>query len=120
MLTDLAACVAAVAQGHYWVGRQPVQSLVQVLQELTQQVNKPAEKTFDLTMRDLGLVAMVVQGLTNKDIGQECGVTEETGKHHLKSIFDKVGVSSRLELAVFAINHQLVGELGAAHQPRPA
>lgn len=120
MLTDLAACVATVAQGRLWLGGKPVQNLVQALQDLMHPVNDLPDKTSGLTSRELALVALVVQGLTNRDIGHECGITEETVEHHLKDIFDKVGVSSRLELAVFVMNHRLVDEMGAAHQPGPA
>jgi PAS domain S-box-containing protein len=120
MVTDLATCIATVAQGNYWIGRKPVQNLVQVLSDLMLQVNKSPEKTFGLTARELQVVSLVAQGLTNKDVGQECGITEETVKRHLKNIFDKVGVSSRLELAVFAMNHNLVMDLPAEQRNVPA
>ena len=53
------------------------------------------------------LLALVVEGGTNKDIGSQLGISEETVKRHLTNIFDKAGVSSRLELAMFALNHGL-------------
>ena len=46
--------------------------------------------------------------MTNRDIAADFGISESTVKHHLTSIFDKVGVSSRLELATFATYHGLV------------
>jgi DNA-binding NarL/FixJ family response regulator len=49
----------------------------------------------------------VVSGFSNRDIAQKLKVSEDTVKHHLTNIFNKTGVSSRLELALFAINHQL-------------
>jgi DNA-binding NarL/FixJ family response regulator len=63
---------------------------------------------FGLTSRELQVVAAIVDGCANKDIAKMFSVTEDTVKRHLKNIFDKVGVSSRLELAMFAINHALV------------
>lgn len=54
------------------------------------------------------MVGLVVQGCANKDIASQSGITEETVKRHLKNIFDKLGVSSRLELAMYAIHHKLV------------
>jgi len=110
MASDLSTCISTVMNGQYWIGRKPVQNLVQVLKELMQEVNKPPMNTFGLTQRELEIVGFIVQGLANKEISEECKIAEETVKRHLKNIFDKVGVSSRLELAMFAVNHHLVGD----------
>jgi DNA-binding NarL/FixJ family response regulator len=69
---------------------------------------KNGKKTFGLTVRELDVVAAIVSGFTNREIAQKFSISEQTVKHHLRNIFDKVGVSNRLELALFAINHQLV------------
>jgi DNA-binding NarL/FixJ family response regulator len=82
-------------------------NLAKLLQELTTETAGPPKKTFGLTPRELQVAALIAEGCTNKDIAAECGIGEETVKHHLKRIFDKTGVSSRLELAVFAMNHAL-------------
>ena len=60
-----------------------------------------------LTPRESEIVAAVVAGWRNRDIAAEFSITETTVKHHLSNIFDKVGVSSRLELAMFAQHHDL-------------
>ena len=69
---------------------------------------QPARKTFGLTPRELEVVGSIVEGCSNKDIAKQFGISEETVKRHLSNIFDKTGVSTRLELALFAISHQLV------------
>lgn len=51
------------------------------------------------------MVSAVVDGYSNKEIGQHCHIEENTVKRHLSNIFDKLGVSTRLELALFAVNH---------------
>ena len=56
----------------------------------------------------LQIVQAIGDGLTNKDIALTLGISEYTVKHHVTRIFDKVGVDSRLELAMFAIYHGLV------------
>ena len=59
----------------------------------------------------LEIIAAIVDGQSNRDIALTYKISEYTVKHHLTRIFDKVGVFSRLELAMFAIHHDLVGHL---------
>jgi DNA-binding NarL/FixJ family response regulator len=63
--------------------------------------------TFGLTPRELQVVSTVVHGFPNGDIAQRFSISVKTVKHHLTNIFDKVGVSNRLELALFAVQHRL-------------
>ena len=56
----------------------------------------------------LAAVTLVVAGYSNPDIAQRCSISEQTVKHHVSNIFDKLGVSNRLELALFAVNHRLI------------
>jgi two-component system, NarL family, nitrate/nitrite response regulator NarL len=65
------------------------------------------QKSFGLTRRELEIVSAIVEGCTNRDIAQKFSLSEDTVKHHLTHIFDKVGVSNRLELAMFAVSHRL-------------
>ena len=51
---------------------------------------------------------VVAQGNSNKEIGANLFISEQTVKNHLHNIFDKLGVSDRLELALYAIHHHLV------------
>jgi DNA-binding NarL/FixJ family response regulator len=60
-----------------------------------------------LTTREGEIVALVSQGLQNKQIAEKLFISHITVRHHLTSIFEKVGVSSRLELIVYAFNHGL-------------
>ena len=64
--------------------------------------------TFGLTPRQLVIVANVVAGLSNKEMALKLAISEETVKHHLTHIYDKLGVSSRLELALFATHYGLI------------
>jgi DNA-binding NarL/FixJ family response regulator len=102
-------CIRAVREGHFWVGRNKVTDIMQCLRELMAQAGTPkVRKTFGLTPRELEVVAAIVTGLSNREIAQKFSLSEQTVKHHLTNIFNKTGVSSRLELAIFAVNHQLV------------
>jgi DNA-binding NarL/FixJ family response regulator len=68
------------------------------------------KQPFGLTPREREVVALVVAGDPNKEIARKCAVSEETVKHHLTRIFDKVGASNRLELAMLATQKGLVRE----------
>jgi DNA-binding NarL/FixJ family response regulator len=68
----------------------------------------PAHSDFGLTRREREILTLVVEGETNKGIARRLSVGEDTIKHHLTSIFNKTGVSSRLELALFALHYHLV------------
>ncbi len=108
-LTYLSQCIHEVASGHYWVGNRSRDNLIQLLQELQAESSAEArQNTFGLTARELDVVRHVAEGLPNKDIASRLSITEETVKRHLTNIFDKVGMSNRVELALFAINHRLV------------
>ncbi len=100
--------IRAVMDGEYWVGRESVSNLVQYLRTLvTPAAAFPQRNKYRLTPRELEIIAAVVAGFANKEIAQHFKISEDTVKHHLSNIFDKVGVSSRLELALFAVNQSL-------------
>ena len=102
--------IRTVMNGQFWVGQDKVTDLVEILRSYMPDSDerKADRKTFGLTARELDVVAAIVSGFTNREIAQKFSISEQTVKHHLRNIFDKVGVSNRLELALFAINHQLV------------
>jgi DNA-binding NarL/FixJ family response regulator len=62
---------------------------------------------FGLTARELDIISAVVAGCHNNEIAEYFKIAEDTVKHHLSNIFDKLGVSTRLEVALFAVNHRL-------------
>ena len=74
-------------------------------------LNKSGGRKFGLTARELEIITAIVDGQSNRDIALTYKISEYTVKHHLTRIFDKVGVFSRLELAMFAIHHDLSGNL---------
>ena len=104
----LLKAIHTVMSGEYWVGRESVSNLVQYLRTLMQSsVDEARQKKFGLTPRELEIVSAVVAGYANKEIAEYFKISEDTVKHHLSNIFDKLGVSTRLELALFAVNQAL-------------
>ncbi len=101
----LLKAIHAVMAGEYWVGRDSVSNLVQYLRNLMQSSTEESkQKKFGLTPRELEIVSAVVAGYSNREVAEYFKISEDTVKHHLSNIFDKLGVSTRLELALFAVN----------------
>jgi two-component system, NarL family, nitrate/nitrite response regulator NarL len=101
--------IRCVMDGQYWVGRESVSDLVRIIRDLTAIPEQGTRKrSYNLTPRELDIISAIVDGYTNKDIAEKFSIAEQTVKHHLGNIFDKLGVSNRLELALFAVNHHLV------------
>jgi DNA-binding NarL/FixJ family response regulator len=67
-----------------------------------------------LTPKELKIVALIVQGFKNKEIAALLGTTEQVVKNYLRNVYDKIGVSDRLELALFTIHHRILAEAAAA------
>ena len=99
--------IRCVFRGEIWLGRDAMLDVVQALSALNQQ--RAEAPSSCLTAREKEVLTPVVSGNTNKDTAQKLSISEDTVKHHLTSIFDKTGVSNRLELALFAIHHHFVG-----------
>lgn len=104
----LVDCVRKVAKGESWV--QDVRSLAEAAE--SDQVG--ARVRDRLTARELSIVALIVQGYKNKEIATRLGTTEQVIKNYLRNVYDKVGVSDRLELALFTIHHRILAEAAAA------
>ena len=103
----LPRAIRTLAAGGFWVGPEPVTDLSQALERITAQA---PDRRFGLTPRELDIVTAVLAGHNNRDIAERLSISEQTVKHHLTSVFDKLGVSSRLELALFALKHRLTDE----------
>jgi len=107
---ELFKCIRTVMAGHYWIGHEAVADLVKLVREITAPAPKRDCPKNGLTPRELQVIATIVAGYSNKEIAQKFSISEDTVKHHLTNIFDKLGTSSRLELATYAISHHLVDD----------
>ena len=103
----LLKAIHAVVEGQYWLGREGVATLVDTWRGVRGAGNSAPNRDYGLTARELEIVAAVTAARSNKDIASKLRISEKTVKHHLTNVFDKLGVSSRLELAMFALNHPL-------------
>lgn len=105
--------IRGVMVGQYWIGSEMGANMMGALREYARsQRGTLPHGAFGLTPRELEIIGTVVAGYSNAEIAKKFGLSEQTVKHHLSSIFDKVGVFNRLELALFAVNHKLVSDEG--------
>jgi DNA-binding NarL/FixJ family response regulator len=114
-IANLESALGAVIAGKYWVEDREVSDLATLLRELSQKLgNSEPRRSFGLTQREIEVVGLVTEGCSNREVASRLSITEDTVKRHLTNIFDKVGMSTRLELALFALKNKLVaGQAGA-------
>ena len=99
--------IRVVMEGQYWVGRESVGGLIEKMRAGRGAMVPAADAaSFGLTAREIEMVSAVVAGCSNSDIAAQFAISPKTVKHHLTNIFDKLGLSNRLELALFAVNHR--------------
>jgi DNA-binding NarL/FixJ family response regulator len=104
--TVLVECVRRVAAGQHFVQHSNVTTM--------QAADSVGARVRDrLTPKEMQIVALIVQGCKNKDIATQLGTKEQVIKNYLRSIYDKSGVSDRLELALFTIHHRALAEAAA-------
>ena len=103
----LVKCIRLVMAGQFWVGREGVSTLVSALRHAPA-ARDDTSPPFGLTPRQLAIIRAVASGATNRQIAAQFGISEDTVKQHVTAAFDKCGVSSRVELALFAVHHKLI------------
>ena len=106
--------IRSVMAGQFWVGRECVAGLVDSIRSRAMPGGfAPAHPTFGLTPRQLEIVSAIAAGATNRDVAEQFSISANTVKYHLTNMFEKLGVSNRIELARFAVQHQLDTARGA-------
>jgi two-component system nitrate/nitrite response regulator NarL len=101
--------IMTVMSGLNWLGKTLVGDLMDLVGALARESGSSgATHPFGLTPREREVLALVVAGLGNREIARRCAVSQETIKHHLTRMFDKVGASNRLELAMIASQNGVV------------
>lgn len=113
-------CIRAVMSGVLWVGHDTLDDLLTSLRHPPEKGARGLSPAATLTPREIQVVAAIVDGATNKDIGNQFGLSEQTVKNHVSHIFDKLGVSNRLELGLYAVHHHLLDGFDPAPAPDPA
>ncbi len=103
---ELVDCVRRVTRGQRCITAANVTAI--------QNVDSVGARVRDrLTPKEMQIVALIVQGCKNKDIALQLNTKEQVIKNYLRAIYDKTGVSDRLELALFTIHHKVLAEAAA-------
>ena len=110
----LAKCVRRVTEGQVWVDSQQMLYLLEAIRGGSPQDANAANMPPKLTRREESVVRCVVQGLVNREIAEKLRLSEHTIKNYLFRIFDKLGVSNRVELALYAVARLNLGDEIAA------
>jgi DNA-binding NarL/FixJ family response regulator len=114
----LVACIHKVAKGDIWLDEQGVNWVLHAFRTQTTRPIAPASKAH-LTQKEMMIVACVAQGMKNKEIAVRVNTTEQVVKNYLRKVYDKLGVSDRLELALYCLHHRLLDNTDAV-PPLPA
>ena len=103
---DLVDCLRRVARGQRYVHHPNITAMAAV--------DTVGARVRDrLTPKEMQIVALIVQGCKNKDIASQLNTKEQVIKNYLRGIYDKTGVSDRLELALFTLHHRLLADAAA-------
>jgi len=97
-------CARKVMESEVWLPKRQVAKMAEILRSTQERPRRPADT---LTGRERTIISYLIQGWRNREIGRQLSITEQTVKNHLRSIYDKVGVSDRLELVLYAIHQRL-------------
>jgi DNA-binding NarL/FixJ family response regulator len=101
----LCKCIHCVYRGQIWINSPQMNYVLDALSEVPTLRVVNSNGRFLLTPREEQVVALVADGLTNRGVAVELGLSEHTIKKYLLRIFDKVGISSRVELVLYAMTH---------------
>ena len=103
---QLLKAIMKVHEGEVWIERSMMGSMIQEFNRPTV-VDPEVTKIDSLTDREREVIALVGEGLKNKQVGERLFISETTVTHHLSSVFSKLEVSDRLELIIYAFRHGL-------------
>src|SRR5450631_148383 len=102
----LVRCVRRIAAGETWIDNQSVNWVIEAYRSQATALTSPRTQP-RLSPKELAIITCITQGKRNKEIAYQLGTTEQVIKNYLRKVYDKLGVSDRLELALYCLHHQL-------------
>ncbi|HEX4155253.1 MAG TPA: response regulator transcription factor [Acidobacteriaceae bacterium] len=109
----LVKCVRRIAAGETWIDNQSVSWVIEAYRAQAASLTNPRTQP-RLSDKELAIIACITRGMRNKEIAYQIGTTEQVVKNYLRKVYDKLGVSDRLELALYCLHHQILKQETAA------
>ncbi len=103
----LVRCVRRIAAGETWIDNQSVNWVIEAYRAQAAALVSPRNQP-RLSPKELAIISCITQGKRNKEIAFQLGTTEQVIKNYLRKIYDKLGVSDRLELALYCLHNKVI------------
>ena len=115
----LIKCVRKIADGETWIDNQSVSWVIEAYRSQATTLTGPRTQP-KLSKKELAIISCITRGMRNKEIAYQIGTTEQVIKNYLRKVYDKLGVSDRLELALYCLHHQVLKKYNAEGEELPA
>jgi DNA-binding NarL/FixJ family response regulator len=103
----LVKCIRKIASGETWIDNQSVNLVIEAYRSQAAAMVSPRTQP-RLSPKEMAIITCITQGKRNKEIAYQLGTTEQVIKNYLRKIYDKLGVSDRLELALYCLHHKII------------
>jgi len=103
----LVRCVRRIAAGETWIDNQSVNWVIEAYRAQAAALMSPRSQP-RLSPKEMAIITCITQGKRNKEIAFQLGTTEQVIKNYLRKIYDKLGVSDRLELALYCLHNKII------------
>jgi DNA-binding NarL/FixJ family response regulator len=103
----LVKCVRRIAAGETWIDNKSISWVIEAYRSQASSMTGPRTQP-KLSKKELAIISCITRGMRNKEIAYQIGTTEQVIKNYLRKVYDKLGVSDRLELALYCLHHQLL------------
>jgi DNA-binding NarL/FixJ family response regulator len=101
----LIKCVRKIAAGETWIDNRSISWVIDAYRSQATTLTNPKSQP-KLSPKELAIIGCITRGMRNKEIAYQIGTTEQVVKNYLRKIYDKLGVSDRLELALYCMHHE--------------
>src|ERR1700712_631331 len=112
----LIKCVRKIAAGETWIDNKSISWVIDAYRAQATTLTNPRTQP-KLSPKELAIIGCITRGMRNKEIAYQIGTTEQVVKNYLRKVYDKLGVSDRLELALYCLHHQLLKKYMDADAP---